>query len=397
MSVFKQLVKPDINISKLRQYRLGRLRQQLADNHFSLMILTNPVSMRYAIDLREYQLFQSHIPTYYLFIPVEGDVILYGASPLVADLVDQLRPAHFLNVFDGGLHLQKQATLFADETNDYINENKLDPKRILTERLNPSAYAALMNKGMDLFDAEPYVEQARLLKSQEELDCMRYTISVTEYAMSEMQKALIPGITENQLFAILHQINIAHDGDWIDGRMLNSGMRSNPWFQQASDEKINAGEMVAFDTDLIGPFGYCADISRTFFCEPGQPTDLQRRVYQYAYEELHYNIDLIKPGLTYKELSDLAYRQHAEFIAHRYVCLAHGVGMSDEYPKIYYREDWQRDGYDGVIVPNTVLSVESFTGSVNGGPGVKLEQMVLVTQNGCEPISHYPFEEMLLR
>ena len=52
-----------------------------------------------------------------------------------------------------------------------------------------------------------------------------------------------------------------------------------PWFREASSRVIRAGELVGLDTDLVGPFGYCADISRTWFCGPGRPTDEQRRLY----------------------------------------------------------------------------------------------------------------------
>ncbi|MEP7204272.1 MAG: M24 family metallopeptidase, partial [Ilumatobacteraceae bacterium] len=75
---------------------------------------------------------------------------------------------------------------------------------------------------------------------------------------------------------------------------------------------------------------------------------------------------------------------------------AHGVGMSDEWPRVYYRQDWDAHGYDGVIDPHMVLSVESFVGSDQRGPGVKLEQMYLVTDDGPEPLSTYPYEPSLL-
>jgi Xaa-Pro aminopeptidase len=74
----------------------------------------------------------------------------------------------------------------------------------------------------------------------------------------------------------------------------------------------------------------------------------------------------------------------------------HGAGLSDEYPKIYYHEDWERDGYDGLIEPNMVLCVESYSGKTDGEVGVKLEEMVLVNEAGGERLSHYPFEDSLL-
>lgn len=211
--------------------------------------------------------------------------------------------------------------------------------------------------------------------------------------MSVMRRAMRPGISENELFAILHQTNIANDGDWIDGRMLSSGPRTNPWYQEASARRMQAGELMAFDTDMIGPFGYCADISRTWVVGEQDPSPLQRDRYMRARAEVIHNAALLGPGVTFRELSEKALRQDEEFIAHRYACLAHGIGMTDEYPKVYYRQDWELHGYDGVIEPNMVMCVESFVGSDRGGPGVKLEDMYLITATGAERFNSYPLED----
>ena len=53
-------------------------------------------------------------------------------------------------------------------------------------------------------------------------------------------------------------------GEWIECRILSSGQRTNPWMQESSNKVIQSGEMVSFDTDMVGPYGYCADISRAF-------------------------------------------------------------------------------------------------------------------------------------
>ena len=70
--------------------------------------------------------------------------------------------------------------------------------------------------------------------------------------------------------------------------------------------------------------------------------------------------------------------------------------MCDENPSIFYPQDWERHGYDGVIEENMTLCVESYMGAEGGYEGVKLEQQVLVTANGCEVLSRYPLEEDLL-
>ena len=95
--------------------------------------------------------------------------------------------------------------------------------------------------------------------------------------------------------------NIAMGEEWLECRLLTSGGRTNPWLKEASDRMVRAGEFVAFDTDVIGAFGYCTDFSRTLFCEPGWPSEIQRKLYGVAYEEVHHNMSLIKPGVGFQE------------------------------------------------------------------------------------------------
>ncbi len=396
------LGKPDIDLDRLRAYRLERLRAEMRRAGVPLAVLTNPVSLRYAVDFREYMLFQSRIPTFTLFVAAEGPAVLFGASNKPNGLVDEVRPSHLMNSFDSGLDLGDRARLFAGEVKGFLGDIGVKDSypSVAIERSGALAIQALQQAGLQLVEADPLVERAKTIKSAEEIACLTYSIQVAEHGMALMHQALVQqggaGITENQLWAILHQVNIAHDGEWMEGRMLASGPRTNPWLQEATDRVVQAGELVAFDTDMIGPFGYCADISRTWFCGPGEPSVRQRDCYAQAFEEVQHNKALIKPGLSFRELTEAAFRPRAEFIAHRYPCLAHGIGMSDEYPKICYRQDWDRAGYDGVIEADMVLCVESFTGSDQGGEGVKLEQVVRVTETGCEELSSYPFEETLL-
>ena len=105
-----------------------------------------------------------------------------------------------------------------------------------------------------------------MIKTVDELACMQLSMDVCDVAVDRIRRALRPGITENQLWSVLHETNIAHDGEWIECRLLASGERTNPWFQESGNRVIQAGDMVGFDTDMVGPFGYLADISRSLVC-----------------------------------------------------------------------------------------------------------------------------------
>jgi Xaa-Pro dipeptidase len=105
---------------------------------------------------------------------------------------------------------------------------------------------------------------------------------------------------------------------------------------------------------------------------------------------------VVKAGVTFRELAERAYRQPPEYVGNRYMLLAHGIGMCDEWPSIYYRQDFDRVGYDGVLEENMTICIESYMGKVGGKEGVKLEQQILITSDGYELLSHFPFEEELL-
>ncbi len=391
----------ETELTQLRDYRLGRLRREMNAAEVALCVLNNPVNLRYAADFHEYQLFQAHIPTSYLFVPAAGHLVMHGAAQRNLPAVGEYRPSDFLTPFDGGPDIGKNSRRFAANVVAYLKQNHLyeSGARVALERFSPVVAEAVANAGaagLRVVDGEGLLEQARAIKSPLEIRCMQYCIEVAEFGIHRMLEKLEPGISENQLWSILHQVNIAHGGDWIDGRMLCSGRRTNPWLQEATDKVIEAGELVGFDTDLIGPGGYCADISRTVLCQPARPTARQKYTFRHAYDEVRENLELLRPGITFAEISARAFARRPEFIARRYPCVMHGVGMCDEYPKIYYREDWPANGYDGVIRENMVLCVESFCGSERGGEGVKLEQMARVTETGYALLSHYPFDRWLL-
>lgn len=181
----------------------------------------------------------------------------------------------------------------------------------------------------------------------------------------------------------------------METRLLASGGRTNPWFQECGEKLIRSGDLVAFDTDLIGPFGYCCDISRTFHCGPSKPTADQKRLYSLACEEIEHNTALLRLGVSFREVSENCFKVPEEFLASRYSCLIHGVGLIDEYPDIVHPLDWDEFTWDGVIEENMTLCVESYIGEVGGAEGVKLEEQVLVTENGVQRLTTYPFEDGL--
>ena len=390
-----------IDMVALRRYRLERVRAELRARDYAGILLYDPVNIRYATGSRNMAVWTMHNAVRYCFVPTEGPVVLFdfhNCEHLSAGLesVAEVRPAISWTYFTAGENLAKRVETWADEIADLVRAHGGGTKRLAADNCDAEGVAALTARGIEITNGQQITELARRLKSPEELACMTASIAVCEAAIAKMRQALEPGMTENQLWAILNQVNAANGGEWIETRLLTAGPRTNPWFQESGDRIIQPGELLSFDTDMVGPYGYCTDISRTFFCGPGRPSGEQRRLYGLAWEQIHANMALLKPGLTFRELSEQAWKMPASCAPNRYSVVVHGVGLCDEYPACYYLEDYDQVGYDGLIEPGMTLCVESYMGELGGHEGVKLEQQVLITERGVELLSTYPFEDELM-
>ena len=391
----KRLKEDEINFTKLRSYRLDRVKKELEKNNLEACILFDPVNVRYALDTVNMSIYNMHNLTRYCFVPVNGPVILYeyfnceGLSNHL-NLIDEIRPAitwdYFSNGDQAGIQLEKWINEIKDLSNSYFKNKKL-----AIDVVNGPAVSALNKAGIEIVDAKLVLEQARVIKSPEELKCMKAAIEVCEIGINKMREELKAGMTEDELWSILHKTNIEHGGEWIECRILSSGERTNPWMQESSNKIIQSGEIVSFDTDMVGPYGYCADISRAFV-EGHKFNEEQKKLYQMAVEHINHNSRLIKPGMSFREFTEKSWKLPEEYYGNRYSCMVHGIGLCDEWPMIRYPTDGgQREGS---FEKNMTITVETYIGKVGGKEGVKLEQQYLVGENGLELMSHHPLEDV---
>lgn len=392
--------KTQVDMVRLRAYRLQRVQEQLQQHDYAAAVLYDPMNIRYASGSRNMAVWTSHAPARYLLVPAQGKCILFdfhNSEHLSADLetIVEVRRARGWYFFVGGSRSEERAEQWADMLVDALNEYELANQRIAFDRLDPYGLRAIERRGFSVHDGQEVCEIARSIKSADELICMNYALTVCDIGMARMREALRPGITENQLWAELHYANIQYGGEWIETRLLSSGGRTNPWFQESSDRIIRPGDLVSFDTDMVGPFGYCADVSRTFFCGPGKPSAEQKKLYALACEQIHRNMELIQPGISFHEYAEKAWVIPQPYRANRYSSVVHGIGLCDEWPIIGHAGD-DRANFPGELQTGMTVCVESYIGEEGGAEGVKLEQQVLVTETGYELLSTFPFEEELL-
>ena len=392
----KRLYEDDINFDALRSYRLDRVKKELVKNNLEACILFDPVNVRYALDTVNMSVYNMHNLTRYCFVPVEGPTILYeyfNCEHLSdhLNLIDEIRPVIAWDYFSQGDQASAQLQKWIKEVQDLTSSYCKNTKKIAIDVINGPAVEELNKAGLTVVDAKLILEQARVIKSPDELICLKAAVEVAEIGVSKMRDELQPGMTEDELWSILHKTNIEHGGEWIECRILSSGERTNPWMRESCNKIIQQNEIVAFDTDMVGPYGYCADISRTFVTG-NKFNKEQARLYRMAVEQIEYNAALIKAGTTFEEFTQKSWVLPEEYYPNRYSVMVHGIGLCDEWPAIRY----PTDGGDrnGIFEKNMTITVESYIGKLDGKEGVKLEQQYIVKENGLELMSKHPLEDV---
>ena len=391
-----------IDLQGVRLYRQRRVREQMALNGIDAVILSDPINIRYATGTRNMQVFcQRNAPSRYLLLTSDRSILFEftGCLHLADDYetIDEVRPSTTASFVAAGPRIEERERAWATEMTALVQELTGKGATLGLERLNAGTTIALRDLGLKIVDAQRPVEMARAIKSAEEVKCVSASLRATELAVGKLRDAIRPGLTENELWSILHKSIIEQNGDYCETRLLSAGQRTNPWFQETASNVIGANELVALDTEVVGCHGYYSDFSRTFHVGPGKPTDAQKDLYKTAHEQVHHNIGILKPGMSFRDYADRAWNIPAKYYANRYYLSAHGCGMTGEYPYLHHHGDFKDAGYDGVIEPGMTICVESYIGEEGGDQGVKLEQQILITETGIDLLSRFPFEEAMLR
>lgn len=385
-------------LKRARGYRKQRLVDQVIRHDCAAILLYDPVNIRYALDVTNMQLWMTHNASHYAIIGADGHAIdfEYGGSEHLAngfETIDEVRRAKSWFYFTAGDRIHERVAAWADEVADVLRERGGGNMRLAVDKLEPLGVDALRARGVTLVEGQALTEHARCIKSDDEIALMRWTIRVAEAGMARMAEVSEPGRTEQEIWAELHFENIRSGGEWVETRILAAGPRTNPWFQEASDYVCQKGDILAFDTDLIGPYGYCADVSRSWPIGVAKMSNSQHDLYAAAREQIEHNTALLRPGLSFVEFNEKSWKIPERYVSNRYSVALHGVGLADEWPSVQLHPDFER-AYSGQFEENMTVCVESLIGEEGGRECIKLETQVLITAKGPERLDSFPWEAL---
>ena len=395
------------DLAEMRRYRWNRLTEHVVARDYGGLLMFDPLNIRYATDSTNMQLWNTHNPFRALLLCADGYMVIwdYKNSPFLTAFnphVRDVRSGADFFYFDSGDGSERKAEAFADQVRDLIAEHGGGNMRLAVDKIILHGLRALEARGFDLMEGEEVTEKCRSVKGPDEIKAMRCASHACENAMRSMEdfaRENVPNgnVSEADIWAVLHAENIKRGGEWIETRLLTSGPRTNPWFQECGPRITQPNEILAFDTDLVGSYGICVDISRTWWIGDRKPRQDMIDAMLHSHEHIMTNMELLKPGVMIPEITANLHKLDARFWEQRYGCAMHGVGLCDEWPLVSYPDQpGAVDAFNYPLEPGMVLCVEVLAGEKGGDFSIKLEDQVLVTEDGFENLTTYPFDASLM-
>ncbi|MEP4194197.1 MAG: dimethylsulfonioproprionate lyase DddP [Aliishimia sp.] len=394
------------NLALMREYRWKRLTQHVVERDYAGVLMFDPLNIRYATDSTNMQLWNTHNPFRAVLVCADGYMVIwdYKNSPFLSEfnpLVREQRSGASMFYFSTGDGGETAAEQFANEVRELLAEHAPGHKRIAVDKIMLHGARALEAQGFEIKDGEEVTEKSRAIKGPDEILAMRcanHSCETSVKLMEDFARSHIPGgnVSEDDIWAVMHAENIKRGGEWIETRLLSSGPRTNPWFQECGPRITQNNEILAFDTDLIGAYGICIDISRTWWIGDEKPRPDMIEAMRCGVEHIQTNMEMLKPGVMIPELTANTHVLPDKYQALKYGCLMHGVGLCDEWPLVAYPDKAVRGAFDYPLEVGMTLCVEALIGEVGGDFSIKLEDQVLITEDGYENLTTYPFDPALM-
>lgn len=373
-----------VSMERLAYDRLSRLQAAMKRHGLGALLLTDFLNLRYATNTVMMLGLRTTAVQRFALVPAEG-------SPLICQRELSRKSEHPSLRFDAYMFAMRPAVAtddFVDQAVRGLQQLGAAGERVGVDTLNLAAVDRLRNAGIELVDGWPAINQARAVKTDDELQLIRWTTRAKERGYDLVRQALRDSDPpEDRLSRIMldylmdqgfeagSEFISIYDSSVADSRPHNEPM--------GADLVIKEGDLVICDATVAGPGGYYSDFARTF--SRGQPELSNMRRYREAYQSLQESLKLVRPGPCTE-----AFRHFGKGATARLPGFDgfHGVGLC------VYEPPWLRGGdpekYMIALEEDMVVALE-----INHYP-VKLEHLLRVTADGAEILSEYPVDPELV-
>lgn len=254
---------------------------------------------------------------------------------------------------------------------------------------------ALQKAGITVVDGQQLFMEARRIKTNDEIRLLTQAASMVDAAYEELYRFLRPGVRENEAVGLVAKTLYDLGSEYVEGVNAISGERCSPHPHVFSDRLIRPGDPAFFDI-LHSYNGYRTCYYRTFAV--GSASNAQRDAYKRAREYMDWAIALVKPGATTADIvnvwptaQEFGFSDEEAAFALQY---GHGVGLSIWEKPIFSR--LVSLDHPEVLEEGMVFALETYWPSADGWGAARIEEEVVVTADGCEVITKFPAEDLII-
>jgi hypothetical protein len=236
----------------LREGRLSRLQGAMRKHGVEACILFNPANVRYATGATTMTVYCLGSFVRCAVVAADGRAVLFehpNSMHLFADIEADVRPFHAWEFFDDP---DAEAVIWAAETAAALRERGITGGPVAVDKIAPVAQRALEREGYEVIESGTVTMDARAVKTPEEIALFRATGALTMDVLAAFEAAVAPGVSEQDLIAVITDALLRGGGEYLITRGVASGLNTNPWRQEATDRAMEPGDLVFVDTDLNG-------------------------------------------------------------------------------------------------------------------------------------------------
>ena len=389
-----------VDLDALRQKRIAKADAQRRQAGLDALLVWKDENCRYLTDLRP-QLIAGKTTA------LNGALLVEGRAPIVfcsggeRDRIDRTMPwvkeVHTIPIIEEKALVDG---LIRDILGPVLREHRLTDAKLGLDESNMVFYKALTNHfpKMKVEDGDTPMQQARLIKLDEEIVLLEEATAIADAVCATATAAVADGVRECEVAGEAMRTLFRLGGEYahVMTPFVASGEHMAPPHRICSDKLIRHGDVVFID--IGGAWcGYFGDMARTVIC--GEASKEQRKIYIAVYEGLQAGIAEMRPGRTNKDAADAVIKAADKHgLGGRFLSLfiGHGVGIGANEPPYIGETLPGAPTYE--FKPGMVFAVEPliWVEGVRGGGGVRLEEMVLVTENGPHVMSRAPFDHKLM-
>jgi Xaa-Pro aminopeptidase len=388
-----------VDMDRLRTERLARAKQFLKESDLGALLCFDMNNIRYIT--------ATHIGTWaydklirFCLLPQDGEPILWDFGSAARHhaiycpwLDGDERSRAGISTLRGAV--EGRAESVAEKIRVELEKHGLLNEPVGIDFIELPVLFALQQAGVQVVDGQALMQDVRKLKTQDEKTLLSTACAMVDAAYDELFRALRPGMRENECVALVSKRLFELGSEHIEGINAISGERCSPHPHVFTDRMLRPGDPAYFDI-LHAYNGYRTCYYRTFAV--GSASRALVDAYKRSRDILDHAISLIRPGVSTSDVVEVFPRAQEFGFPDEEAAFAlqygHGVGLSSWEKPIFSR--LVSFDYPEVIEEGMVFALETFWPASNGWQAARIEEQLVVTADGCEVITRFPAEELLV-